>query len=277
MPRKATIRKTKKRVARPLRSRRRVFSPARQYGEGELVVFQGSDNGKDTRGFYERYVSPVMSYVSPKISAAYRYAKEGLYATGRGIKKGTYATGRGLKKTGAAVGKGTKWTYKRVLVPTAEFTGRVSPSVGRFARDYILSPTYHGIKQASPVIGRFARDYILSPTYEGAKRFIPAAGRAAYKYVATPLGRAAAKQARRFHEYMMYDEPDDVEYAPAPSRQKTLGMTDPDQYYCTAPYNRRSATIKDRVKSCAMGGKAAQGFAGQKWANKQQCVESCYY
>jgi hypothetical protein len=235
-----------------------MFSPARQYGAGEMVVYDGSGNGKneDNRGFYEKYISPVFSYVSPKAAAAYQYAKEKAYTAGRGVKSGAKAIGRGARATG----RGAKWTYKKVLVPTS-----------RFAKDYVLKPTYRGLKEISPHAGRFARDYILSPTYEAGKKYIPMAGRAAYKHIGVPLAHMTASQAKKFHKYMMNDQAEEGMPTGAPE------FSNPEAYHCANPYNRRNATTKDRVKSCSKGGRSHPSFSGQGWPNLQQCIESCNY
>ncbi len=42
-------------------------------------------------------------------------------------------------------------------------------------------------------------------------------------------------------------------------------------YKCIKPYNRSSATARDRVKSCS-----STKVAGGKYNTKQPCIEKCY-
>ena len=42
-------------------------------------------------------------------------------------------------------------------------------------------------------------------------------------------------------------------------------------YKCIKPYNRSTATTRDRVKSCS-----SSKVAGGKYSTKQPCIEKCY-
>ena len=47
-------------------------------------------------------------------------------------------------------------------------------------------------------------------------------------------------------------------------------------FKCVNPYNRDTATIKDRVKSCNKIGEPNANFVGRTWSNLQPCVNECY-
>lgn len=49
-----------------------------------------------------------------------------------------------------------------------------------------------------------------------------------------------------------------------------------DRVYCVAPFNLKTATIKDRLKSCAWGGKM-DGVSGHgEYTQPQVCMEKCF-
>lgn len=243
MPRKI-VKAKKVVVGRKPRSKKtgrftRMFSPVRQYGAQEpLVDYPDDDEETDQRGFYDRYISPVMSYVSPKAKVAYQYTKTGIRTTGRGLKVARDSIAKNAKRLGHA----TKWTYQNVMTPT-----------GRFSRDYLISPTLG----AAPHVGRFIRDYAISPTYRGAKKLGRAVASKTHEHVIKPTGRGIAKGADKFHRFMMDD-------------------ADPEYFYCTTPYNRTTATTAERVKSCQKGGRSHGKFLGSRWGGRQPCVESCH-
>ena len=47
-------------------------------------------------------------------------------------------------------------------------------------------------------------------------------------------------------------------------------------FKCVNPYNRDTATIKDRIKSCNKVGQSHQNFTGQTWPVLQNCVDTCF-
>ena len=67
---------------------------------------------------------------------------------------------------------------------------------------------------------------------------------------------------------------------PGPSRPRVSTpspVVDPTKFYCTTPFNKKNATIKDRVKSCEQGKKPHRNFKKEVYNNKQQCIEKCFY
>jgi hypothetical protein len=47
-------------------------------------------------------------------------------------------------------------------------------------------------------------------------------------------------------------------------------------FKCVNPYNRGTATIKDRIKSCNRIGAPNENFVGKSWPILQNCVNECY-
>lgn len=52
---------------------------------------------------------------------------------------------------------------------------------------------------------------------------------------------------------------------------------DPTKFYCTKPFNRATATIKQRVASCEQGKLPHTNYRHMVFKNKQQCIEQCHF
>lgn len=177
---------------------------------------------KAARWTYKNLLVRPASFTGKVVPPVARFIRDyGVYPTYRGVRDISPVIGRSVRDyvlkpayegTKVAVPGVGRFTRDYVLKPTYEGAKVAIPAMGRFTRDYVLKPTYEGTKVAVPGTARFTRDYVLKPIYRGAKDSSTATGRAALEYAVKPIGRASARQAKKFHEYMMSEEEAEDDY-----------------------------------------------------------------